>query len=54
MSILGAGAAERKSKVRWAGMNDIVVAWALTLPATALLAAPLYYVIESMLRSGGW
>jgi PiT family inorganic phosphate transporter len=54
MSILGAGAAERKSKVRWAALNDIVVAWALTLPATALLAAPLYYLIESILRRGGW
>ena len=54
MSILGAGAAERKSKVRWAVLNDIVVAWALTLPATALLAAPIYYLIEPMLRHGGW
>jgi len=54
MSILGAGAAERKSKVRWAVLNDIVVAWALTLPATALLAAPIYYLIEPKLRHGGW
>ncbi len=53
MSILGAGAAERKSKVRWTALNDIVVAWALTLPATALMATPIYYVIESMLRGGG-
>ncbi len=54
MSILGAGAAERKSKVRWAALNDIVVAWVLTLPATALLAVPIYYLIESILRLGGW
>ncbi len=53
MSILGAGAAERKSKVRWAALNDIVIAWALTLPATALLAVPIYYLIESILRQGG-
>lgn len=53
MTILGAGAAERKSKVRWAALNDIVVAWALTLPATALLALPLYYLIETTLRRGG-
>jgi PiT family inorganic phosphate transporter len=53
MSILGAGAAERKSKVRWAALNDIVVAWLLTLPATALLAAPLYYLIDALLRNGG-
>jgi len=53
MSILGAGAAERKSKVRWAALNDIVVAWVLTLPATALLALPIYFLIESILRLGG-
>ena len=54
MSILGAGAAERKSKVRWSALNDIVVSWALTLPATALLALPIYYLIDPMLRAGGW
>jgi len=53
MSILGAGAAERKSKVRWSVMNDIVAAWLLTLPATALLAMPIYYLIQSMLGNGG-
>jgi PiT family inorganic phosphate transporter len=54
MTILGAGAAERKSKVRWTVLNDIALAWVLTLPATALLALPIYYLIESMLRRGGW
>ncbi|MBE0623131.1 MAG: inorganic phosphate transporter [Burkholderiales bacterium] len=54
MTILGAGAAERKSKVRWSVLNDILVAWALTLPATALLAVPIYFVIDLILRSGGW
>ena len=54
MSILGAGAAERKSQVRWTVLNDIVLAWALTLPATALLAIPLYYLVDSILRHGGW
>ena len=53
MAILGAGAAERKSKVRWAALNDIVVAWVLTLPATALLAAPIYYLIDWLLQHGG-
>jgi PiT family inorganic phosphate transporter len=53
MAILGAGAAERKSKVRWAALNDIAVAWVLTLPATALLAAPIYYLIDWLLRHGG-
>jgi len=53
MSILGAGAAERKSQVRWSAVNEILAAWALTLPATALLAVPVYYLIESILRRGG-
>ena len=54
MSILGAGAAERKSKVRWAALKEIAVAWALTLPATALLAAPIHYLVDKLLRHGGW
>lgn len=53
MSILGAGAAQRKSKVRWSVLNDIVAAWVLTLPATALLAVPLYYLVDSIMRTGG-
>jgi PiT family inorganic phosphate transporter len=53
MSILGAGAAERKSKVRWSALNDIAMAWVLTLPATALLAVPIYYLIDSIMPRGG-
>ncbi len=53
MSIVGAGAAERKSKVRWSVLGEIAVAWMLTLPATALLALPFYYLVEAMLRNGG-
>jgi len=53
-SILGAGAAERKSKVRWAVLGDVAVAWLLTVPAAALLAAPLYWAIDALLaRVGG-
>ncbi|TAK81933.1 MAG: inorganic phosphate transporter [Betaproteobacteria bacterium] len=54
MAILGAGAAERKSKVRWAVLGELAAAWALTVPATALLAAPLYYLTDAALRQGGW
>jgi len=45
-SILGVGAAQRRSQVRWGVMVDILVSWVLTLPATALLAAILYYPIS--------
>jgi PiT family inorganic phosphate transporter len=43
-SILGVGAAQRRSQVRWGVMKDILIAWLLTMPATALLAAILYFL----------
>jgi inorganic phosphate transporter, PiT family len=52
-AILGAGAAERKSKVRWAMLGDVAVAWLLTVPAAALLAAPLYWAIDALLAGVG-
>ena len=42
LSIVGAGAAERRSKVRWALLGEIAVAWLLTVPASALIAMPLH------------
>lgn len=36
--ILGVGSAERVSKVRWHVVGDILTAWILTIPASALLA----------------
>ena len=53
LAIVGAGAAERKSQVRWSALGEIVVAWILTLPATMLLAVPLYYLVEAALARGG-
>jgi PiT family inorganic phosphate transporter len=44
-SIMGAGAAERVNKVRWGVAQEIATAWLLTIPATALIAAGLYWVI---------
>jgi PiT family inorganic phosphate transporter len=52
-SIVGAGAAERKSKVRWGVLGEIAVAWLVTLPVAALLAAPLYWVLDALLVRGG-
>jgi PiT family inorganic phosphate transporter len=43
--IMGVGAAERVNKVRWGVAQEIAMAWLLTIPATALLAAVLYWVI---------
>jgi PiT family inorganic phosphate transporter len=42
-SIMGAGSAERLSKVRWQVGSEMLVAWVLTIPISAILAAILYY-----------
>jgi len=41
-SILGVGSAERLSKVRWGVAGNIVMAWVITIPASAAMAALLY------------
>jgi PiT family inorganic phosphate transporter len=48
-AILGVGAAQRRSQVRWGVMIDILVAWLLTVPATAGLAALVYIPIEYLI-----
>jgi PiT family inorganic phosphate transporter len=45
-SILGVGSAERLSKVRWGVAQQIAVAWLLTIPMSALLAAGIYALIR--------
>jgi PiT family inorganic phosphate transporter len=44
-AIMGVGAAERANKVRWRIARDIVTAWLLTIPATALVAAGIYQIV---------
>jgi PiT family inorganic phosphate transporter len=39
---MGAGAAKRVSAVRWGVAGNIVVAWVLTLPASAAVGALVY------------
>ena len=41
-SIIGVGAARRISSVRWGVANNIVVAWIITIPASAAIAALFY------------
>jgi PiT family inorganic phosphate transporter len=45
-SIMGAGAAERKNKVRWGVAQEIAMAWIFTIPVTALVGAGLYWVLD--------
>lgn len=45
-AIMGAGSADRLSKVRWTVARDIAVAWLLTIPVSALLAAGFYLLVN--------
>jgi PiT family inorganic phosphate transporter len=47
-SVMGAGATRRLSAVRWGVAGNIVVAWVLTIPATALVAAAVYWPIQGV------
>jgi len=45
-AIMGVGAAERVSKVRWGVAGEIASAWVLTIPATMLVGAAFYWVFS--------
>jgi PiT family inorganic phosphate transporter len=45
-AIIGVGAARKASAVRWNIAGNIVMAWIITLPATALVAASCYLLLE--------
>jgi PiT family inorganic phosphate transporter len=45
-AIMGAGSADRVSKVRWTVARDIAAAWLLTIPISAVLAAVLYLLVD--------
>ena len=43
-SIIGAGVARRESAVRWGVARNVVTAWLITIPASALVAAFFYWL----------
>jgi len=45
-AIMGVGAAERVSKVRWGVGGEIASAWLFTIPSTALLGAGVYMLLN--------
>jgi inorganic phosphate transporter, PiT family len=49
-SIMGVGFAERINKVRWGVGMDIATAWVLTIPASAFLAAGLYWILSKCIH----
>jgi inorganic phosphate transporter, PiT family len=47
-AIMGVGAAERLNKVRWTVAGEILTAWFLTIPATAVVAAAIFWIISQV------
>jgi PiT family inorganic phosphate transporter len=46
-AIIGVGSAERISKVRWSIAGDIATAWLITIPASGLISAGMYWLLNS-------
>jgi PiT family inorganic phosphate transporter len=46
--VIGAGATQRLSAVRWGVAGNIVLAWVLTIPAAALVAALVYWPVQGI------
>jgi len=49
-AIMGVGAGERANKVRWGVAGDLATAWLLTIPASALVGAGLYWVLSHIIH----
>ena len=48
-AIVGVGASRRLSAVRWNIAGSIVVAWLVTIPASALVAALTFWALHPLL-----
>jgi PiT family inorganic phosphate transporter len=48
-AIFGVGSAQRVSQVRWQVAGEMIAAWVLTIPATALLAGTVYWAWKGWL-----
>lgn len=51
-SIFGVGVTKRFSAVRWGIAGNLVIAWILTIPASALIAALCYYLLLPFVPGG--
>src|SRR3954464_11671709 len=47
--VIGAGAARRASAVRWGVAGNVAIAWLITIPASALVAAIFYWLISGFI-----
>ncbi|MBP7184837.1 MAG: inorganic phosphate transporter, partial [Saprospiraceae bacterium] len=50
MSIIGAGAGDKISKVRWHVLKEILYTWILTIPITAIISAIIYLIIKFIFK----
>ena len=50
-SIMGVGAGQRISAVRWGVAKNIVLAWFITIPASGVMAGLSFYLIQKVLLS---
>jgi len=50
-SIMGVGAGQRMSAVRWGVAKNIILAWFITIPASALMAGLSFFLIRMILRA---
>jgi inorganic phosphate transporter, PiT family len=50
-AIFGVGTVKRMTAVRWSVGQDIVMAWVLTLPCSAAIAATLFFVMSLFIRT---
>ena len=46
--VIGAGAARRASAVRWGVAGNVAIAWIITIPASATVAALFYWLISGL------
>ena len=49
-AIMGVGSVRRFSAVRWGVARTIVIAWILTIPASALVAAGVWLLASALVR----
>ncbi len=48
-AIIGVGSSERVSKVRWNVAEEIITAWIITIPATGLISAGVYWMMINVI-----
>src|SRR5438309_6427057 len=46
--VIGAGAARRASAVRWGIAGNVAIAWVITIPASAFVAALFYWLVSGL------